>query len=74
MQSIVRRLTAVFFLSGQWRKVDFCPIKSGQKVDFLSTKVDFLVDFCGLFRPQRKTRLTFAASDPKNKQPKNPIT
>ena len=44
MQSIVRRLTAFFFLSGQWGEVDFC----------------------GLFRPQRRTCLTFAASDPKN--------
>ena len=45
-------------------KSGFLSTKSGKKVEFLSTKVEFLVELCGIFRPQRKTCLTFAASDP----------
>ena len=66
MQSIVSRLTAVFFLVRAVGRCGFLSMKGGKKVEFFSTKVEFLVELCGIFRPQRRTCLTFAASTTNN--------
>ena len=66
MQSIVSRLTAIFFLVRAVGKGGFLSIKSGI---FFHKKWNFsgiLVELCGIFRPQRKTCLTFAASTTNN--------
>ena len=47
------------FVHKKWKK-------SGKKVEFFSTKVEFLVELCGIFRSQRRTCLTFAASTTNN--------
>ena len=66
MQSIVNRLTAIF-LSGQWRKVDFLSTKSGFLVDFLWIFVDFFVRSAELAVPlqrrQRKRKQNTSAAE-----------